>query len=69
VVGVPDPVLGQAIRAEVVVKQGSVLQEAAVKAHCKRFLEDFKVPQTVAFVEALPKTAGGKIKRSRDSVN
>ena len=69
VVGVPDQVLGQAIRAEVVVKPGMALEAGAVKAHCKRFLEDFKVPQSVVFVDSLPKTAGGKIKRSRDSVS
>jgi long-chain acyl-CoA synthetase len=68
VVGVPDAVLGQAIRAEVVLKPGRALDEAAVKGHCKRQLEDFKVPQTVVFVESLPKTAGGKIKRSKDTI-
>jgi acyl-CoA synthetase (AMP-forming)/AMP-acid ligase II len=64
VIGVPDPILGQAIRAEIVLKEGRTLAAQEVKAHCRRFLEDFKVPQAVEFVGSLPKTQGGKIKRS-----
>jgi acyl-CoA synthetase (AMP-forming)/AMP-acid ligase II len=64
VIGVPDPILGQAIRAEIVLKEGRTLTPQEVKAHCRRFLEDFKVPQAVEFVGSLPKTQGGKIKRS-----
>jgi acyl-coenzyme A synthetase/AMP-(fatty) acid ligase len=64
VIGVPDPILGQAIRAEIVLKEGQSLTERQVKAYCKDHLEDFKIPAIVAFVSALPKTAGGKIKRT-----
>jgi long-chain acyl-CoA synthetase len=64
VIGVPDTILGQAIRAEIVLKEGRTLTVQEVKAHCRRFLEDFKVPGFVEFVGSLPKTQGGKIKRS-----
>jgi acyl-CoA synthetase (AMP-forming)/AMP-acid ligase II len=64
VIGVADPLLGQAIRAEIVLKPEAALEEGAVRAHCRRSLEDYKVPQVIAFVEALPKTAGGKIRRT-----
>ncbi len=64
VIGVPDTILGQAIRAEIVLKEGRSLTMQEVKAHCRRFLEDFKVPGAVEFVASLPKTQGGKIKRS-----
>jgi long-chain acyl-CoA synthetase len=66
VIGVPDPILGQAIRAEIVLKEGRSLTERQVKAYCREHLEDFKTPTVVAFVPALPKTAGGKIKRTGD---
>jgi acyl-coenzyme A synthetase/AMP-(fatty) acid ligase len=64
VIGVADTVLGQSIRAEIVLKPEARLVEAAVRAHCRKHLEDYKVPQVIAFVEALPKTAGGKIRRA-----
>jgi len=64
VIGVPDALLGQAIRAEIVLKEGRTVETQEVKAHCRRFLEDFKVPQQIAFVQSLPKTQGGKIKRT-----
>jgi len=64
VIGVADPLLGQAVRAEIVLKPESSLVESAVRAHCRMHLEDYKVPQVIAFVDALPKTAGGKIRRT-----
>ena len=62
--GVPDEVLGQAIRAEVVLKKGAVCTTDQIKAHCLKHLEEFKVPKFVELVTSLPKTAGGKIKRT-----
>lgn len=64
VIGVPDVVLGQAIRAEIVLKENRTLSVQEVKLHCRKNMEDFKVPQHIEFVASLPKTQGGKIKRS-----
>jgi acyl-CoA synthetase (AMP-forming)/AMP-acid ligase II len=61
VVGVPDEILGQAIKAVVAVKGGSHLTERDVLRHCAGRLEDFMVPKLVEFRPALPKTANGKI--------
>lgn len=63
VIGLPDNVLGNAIKAEIVLKEGHQLTANRVKAYCREHLEDVKVPHVIDFVPSLPKSAGGKIRR------
>lgn len=64
VVGVDDPILGQAVKAIVVAEEGSCLTASAVLRHCAERLENFMVPKIVEFAESLPKTATGKIRKA-----
>lgn len=64
VVGVPDELLGQAVKAFVVLKEGVTLTEREVIKHCLTRLESFMAPKHVEFVAALPTTDTGKIKKT-----
>ncbi len=64
VVGVPDEILGRALKAIIVVSEEAKLSERDVIAHCVARLEDFMVPRMIEFRDSLPKTATGKIQRS-----
>jgi acyl-CoA synthetase (AMP-forming)/AMP-acid ligase II len=63
VVGIPDDLLGQAIRAYIVPDEGATVDEAAVLRICRERLESFAVPHEVRVIEELPKTPSGKVRR------
>lgn len=61
-IGVPDPILGQAIEVYLV-SQNPHLTSKEVLQYCVQHLENFKVPKEVHFVPDLPKTNSGKINK------
>jgi fatty-acyl-CoA synthase len=61
VIGVDDEKFGQALRAYVVLKEGSELDEARVRDYVKANLASFKAPRDVIFMPELPRNATGKI--------
>ena len=63
VIGVPDEVLGEAIKA-FVVRCHLTLTEEEVKTHLQRRLPAFKHPKWVQFRDDLPKNQSGKILKS-----
>jgi len=64
VVGVEDEILGETIKACVVLKQGYECGEKEMIRFCRKNLPAFKVPHQILFLDELPKTATGKIKKS-----
>lgn len=63
VVGVPDQLLGEAIRAYVVLEPGAALDVGRIRAQCMKRLESFMVPQQIVPCAELPRTATGKVSR------
>jgi fatty-acyl-CoA synthase len=61
VIGVPHERWGECGRAVVVLKTGAHLDEDTILAHCRSQLAKFKVPVSVVFSDALPRSGGGKV--------
>ena len=67
VTGVPDPVRGQAVKATVVLAPGFTPSDALtreIQTHVKAVTAPYKYPRIIDYVDELPKTISGKIKRA-----
>ncbi len=62
VVGVSNPRIGETVKAVIVKKDPALTRDDVIK-YCRAQLTGYKVPRTIVFVKALPKTAVGKILR------
>ena len=61
VIGLPDERFGEALCAVIVPAPGRTLTQEEIIAHCRGRIGGYKIPRRVRFVEALPKSAMGKI--------
>ena len=67
VVGQPDPERGQIVKAYIVLADGQNPDDALVKAlqeHVKAEISPYKYPRAIAFVDTLPRTDTGKLRRT-----
>jgi long-chain acyl-CoA synthetase len=63
VVGVPDDLLGEALRAYVVLEQGAELTEEQILRFARSKLENVMVPREVVLLDELPHTESGKVRK------
>jgi acyl-CoA synthetase (AMP-forming)/AMP-acid ligase II len=63
VIGVADEIIGEAVKAYIVLENGAALTENDILRHCAAHLENFMVPKSVEIMKALPKTSSGKISK------
>jgi acyl-CoA synthetase (AMP-forming)/AMP-acid ligase II len=65
VIGVPDDLWGESVKAIVVLKEGMKATEDELIQHCKNYLSSYKKPKSVDFISELPKNPYGKILRRK----
>jgi len=63
-VGVPDPIRDEAILLIATVRPNHELTSAQLLDWCAQHLSSFKVPSSVVFVDALPRTSVGKVRKT-----
>jgi long-chain acyl-CoA synthetase len=61
VIGVPDEVWGESVKAVVALKPGRTVSEEELIDHCRQQLASYKKPRRVEFVASLPRNPSGKI--------
>ena len=61
--GIKHEVFGQTIKLNVIKTKNSNLNKSQILSHCIKNLEKYKIPSKIDFVENIPKTDYGKVKR------
>jgi len=65
VIGVPDRILGEALFAVIATRPGVTLTADEMIGHCRTYIGGFKIPRRMAFVDALPRSALGKVQKAQ----
>ncbi len=65
VIGVPDSILGEAIKAFVVIKTGHTPDVSEIKKQLSSFISPYKVPSLYSFYKELPKNESGKVMKEK----
>jgi len=64
VIGIPDDRYGEALLAVIVPRAGATITAEGVIDHCRAHIGGYKIPRRVALVDALPRTAVGKVQKA-----
>jgi len=65
VIGVEDELLGEAIKAFIVLTDDEELNLQEVIKYCKKRLPQYKVPKYIEFIDSLPKNKSGKVMKNK----
>jgi len=65
IVGIPDEIFGEEVKAFIVPQEGSNPTEYDIQQFMKKRVADYKVPKQVVFIDHLPRNPGGKIIKQR----
>ena len=60
VVGIPDKLRGETVRAVVRLKEAGMTEEE-LKRFCREYIADYKIPRQIIFADSLPRTSTGEI--------
>jgi acyl-CoA synthetase (AMP-forming)/AMP-acid ligase II len=64
VIGAPDTLRGEAVKAVIVTKDGMPIDQKEIISFCKKKLPSYSIPKLIEFRDNLPMTPSGKIKKS-----
>ncbi len=65
VIGVPEPIMGERVKAVVVLAKDANVTAEDVKDYCQKRLADYKVPRVVEFIDTMPRNSTGKILKTQ----
>jgi long-chain acyl-CoA synthetase len=65
VVGVPDKIFGEKVKAFVALREGVEATAEELRGFCSKKLADYKIPEFIEFVRALPRNPSGKVEKKK----
>ena len=65
VTGISDPILGEVVKAHIVLERKIKVSKTEIRDHCTKNLANFKVPQVIEFIGHLPRNPSGKVMKKQ----
>jgi len=64
VIGIPDKIFGESVKAYIVLNEGQEVSEQEMIDFCKERIASYKKPKFVEFIKELPRTSTGKVTKN-----